>query len=188
MALRPTQTLIALAPRPSLCSCVHSCDTLDMLRPFGCRRPIPCFRAPDDKYTNSLKVASCGKDCLRSHQLSSSFQWCCGHSDKEETSTWGESFFLFLSFCCSIICADLRGTAPAPLVPASLPPATPKIYSVSRPRPLRSTGGDLRSLEGCHPKETLHCCRVTLVCSVMPVLIHHTQDTTTMPLTDDNVS
>ena len=97
VALRTTETLKVLAPRPSLCSCVHSCDTLDMLRLFGSRRPVPCFRAPDDKYTNSLKVASCGKDCLRSHQLSSSFHWCRGHSDKEETSTCGESFFLFLS-------------------------------------------------------------------------------------------
>ena len=97
VAHRPTQTLIALAPRPSLCSCVHSCDTLDMLRLFGCRRPIPCFRVPDDKYTNSLKVAPYGKDCLRSHQLLSSFHWCRWHSDKEETSTCGESFFSFLS-------------------------------------------------------------------------------------------
>ena len=70
--------------------------------------------------------------------------------------------FLFL-FCCPIICADLRGTAPAPLVPASLLPATPRAHSASRPRPQRSTGSDVRSLVGCHPKETLHCCWVTSV-------------------------
>ena len=66
--------------------------------------------------------------------------------------------------CCnSIICADLRGTALAPLVPASPPPATPKTHSASWPRPRRSTGRDVRSLVGCHPKETQHCCRVTWV-------------------------
>ena len=30
-------------------------------------------------------------------------------------------------------------------------------------RTQRCTGGDVRSLVGCHPKETLHCCRVTSV-------------------------
>ena len=38
------------------------------------------------------------------------------------------------------------------------PPATPRAHSASRPRPQRSTGSDVRSLVGCHPKETLHCC------------------------------
>ena len=57
--------------------------------------------------------------------------------------------------CCNpIICADLRGTAPAPLVPASPPPATPKTHSASWPRPQRSTGSDVRSLVGYHPNET----------------------------------
>ena len=66
--------------------------------------------------------------------------------------------------CCNpIICADLRGTAPAPLVPASPPPATPKTHSASWPRPQRSTGSDVRSLLACHPKEILQCHRVTSV-------------------------
>ena len=43
--------------------------------------------------------------------------------------------FCFCFVCCPIVCADLRGTAPAPLVPASPPPATPKTHSASRPRP-----------------------------------------------------
>ena len=38
------------------------------------------------------------------------------------------------------------------------PPATPRAHSASRPRPQKSTGSDVRSLVGCHPKETLHCC------------------------------
>ena len=76
---------------------------------------------------------------------------------------------LFVNLCCCcyccccnpIICADLRGTATAPLIPASPPPATPKTHSASWPRPQRSTGSDGRSLVGYHPKETQHCCRVT---------------------------
>ena len=52
----------------------------------------------------------------------------------------------------------------APLVPASPLPATPKTHSASPPPPLkRSTGSDVRSLAGCHPKETLQCCWVTSV-------------------------
>ena len=69
--------------------------------------------------------------------------------------------FCFFFFCCPINCADHRGTAPAPLVPASPPPpppATPRAHSACRPRPQRSTGSDVRLLAGCHPKETLHCC------------------------------
>ena len=78
---------------------------------------------------------------------------------------------LFVNLCCCcyccccnpIICADLRGTATAPLIPASLPSATPKTHSASWPRPQRSTGSDGRSLVGYRPKETQHCCRVTSV-------------------------
>ena len=40
------------------------------------------------------------------------------------------SFFLFF---CPIICANLWGTAPVPLIPSSPPPATPKTHSTSRP-------------------------------------------------------
>ena len=58
------------------------------------------------------------------------------------------------------------------------PPATPRAHSASRPRPQRSTGSDVRSLVGCHPKETLHCCRVTSVvfssaCSDSTYAGHH---------------
>ena len=40
----------------------------------------------------------------------------------------------------------------------------------------RSTGGDVRSLVGCHPKETLHCCQSLGWCLVLPVLFQRTQD------------
>ena len=58
------------------------------------------------------------------------------------------------------------------------PPATPRAHSASRPRPQRSTGSDVRSLVGCHPKETLHCCWVTSVvfssaCSDSTYAGHH---------------
>ena len=75
----------------------------------------------------------------------------------------GVFFSCFFVCCCPIICADLRGTASAPLVPAFLLPATPKTHSALRPRPQRFTGGDVRLFVGCHPKETLHCCQVTSV-------------------------
>ena len=42
--------------------------------------------------------------------------------------------------------------------------------------PQRSTGGDVRSLVGCHPKETLHCCQSLGWCLVLPVLFQRTQD------------
>ena len=58
------------------------------------------------------------------------------------------------------------------------PPATPRAHSASRPHPKRSTGSDVRSLVGCHPKETLHCCWVTSVvfnsaCSDSTYAGHH---------------
>ena len=43
------------------------------------------------------------------------------------------------------------------------PLATPRAHSTSQPHTQWSTGGDLRSLVGCHPKETLHCCWVNSV-------------------------
>ena len=75
-------------------------------------------------------------------------------------------FFLFFSCCCPIICANLRGTAPVPLFLASLPPISSKTHSASWPH-LRSTGGDIRSLVGCHTKVTLYCCQVTVVIQYM---------------------
>ena len=58
------------------------------------------------------------------------------------------------------------------------PLATPRAHSASWPCPQRSTGGDVRSLVGCHPKETLHCCWVTSVvfssaCSDWTYAGHH---------------
>ena len=41
------------------------------------------------------------------------------------------------------------------------PLATPRAHSTSQPHPMRPTRGDVRSLWGCHPKESLHCCWVT---------------------------
>ena len=73
------------------------------------------------------------------------------------------SIFLFLFFCCPIICANLRGTALVLLILASLPLVTPKTYSMSQPQPQRCKWGDVKSLVGCQSKETLYCCWVTLV-------------------------
>ena len=58
------------------------------------------------------------------------------------------------------------------------PSATPRAHSASWPCPQRSTGGDVRSLVGCHPKETWHCCWVTSVvfssaCSDSTYAGHH---------------
>ena len=45
--------------------------------------------------------------------------------------------------CCPVMCANLRGTAPIPLVSASLPPTTPETYSASWPCPQMLTRGDV---------------------------------------------
>ena len=72
-------------------------------------------------------------------------------------------FCQFVFFCCCpIICADLRGTALCCLSQHSPPPATPRACSALKPHPQRSKE-EVRSLVGCYPKETLHCCLVTLV-------------------------
>ena len=95
--------------------------------------------------------------------LIDSFCHCCLllFSSFGEAQAWVTPCHYYFFFCWPIIYADLRGTAP--LVPAFLLPAISKTHSASRPRPQRSTGGDVRSLVGCHPKETLHCCRVISV-------------------------
>ena len=54
----------------------------------------------------------------------------------------------------------------------------PRLILHRGPAPQRSTGGDVRSLVGCHLRDTPHCCRVTSVVFITPVLIQHTQDTT----------
>ena len=65
-------------------------------------------------------------------------------------------------------------------VPSSVPTSETHqgAYSASRSRPQKSTGSDVRSLAGCHPKETLHCCWVTSVvfssaCSDWTYAGHH---------------
>ena len=59
------------------------------------------------------------------------------------------------------------------------PPATPRVHSASRPRPQRSTGSDVRSLV-VDAIQRKHCTAAESLrwCSVVPVLIQHTQDTT----------
>ena len=61
-----------------------------------------------------------------------------------------------------LICADVRGIPPMLLILIFLSLATTKVYSV--PWPFHgSTEGGIRPLV-CHPpKETPHCCRVTLL-------------------------
>ena len=102
--------------------------------------------------------------------------WSCG---------W-LAFFLFLLFSFLFWAVPSSVLTSEALLPCHSsrhppPPATPKAYSASRPHPQRSTGGDVRSLVvlvGCHPKETLHYCRVTLVvfssaCSDWTYAGHH---------------
>ena len=72
------------------------------------------------------------------------------------------AYFLIYFFCLLLLLLlshHLRSSRCPP------PPATLRAHSASWPHPQRSTGNDVRSLVGCHPKETLHCCRVTSVVS-----------------------
>ena len=93
-------------------------------------------------------------------------------------------FFCFFVFC---FCFAVPSSVPTSevLLPRHSsrhppPSATPRAHSASRPRPQRSTGGDVRSLVGCIRRkhctaaESLRWCSVDIV----PVLIEHTQDTT----------
>ena len=85
---------------------------------------------------------------------------------------------VFVCFCCSIICADLRSSASAPLNSVSLSPTSAKAHSASRPCRQSSRGGDDRSLVGLHQKGTLHCCCVTSevfsnACSDSAYVGHH---------------
>ena len=82
-----------------------------------------------------------------------------GSSALTQKHTLGPNFFFFFFFFA------VPSTVPTSeaLLPRRSsrhpsPPATPRAHSASRPRPQRSTGSDVRSLVGCHPKETLHCC------------------------------
>ena len=92
-------------------------------------------------------------------------------------------FFIFFSFLSFFFAVPSTVPTSEALLPRRSsrhpsPPATPRAHSASRPRPQRSTGSDVRSLVGCHPKETLHCCSVTSVvfssaCSDSTYAGHH---------------
>ena len=85
-------------------------------------------------------------------------------------------FFFFFAVPSSVLTSE----ALLPRRSSQYPPpsATPWAHSASWPHPQRSTGGDVRSLVGCRPKETLHCCWVTSVvfssaCSDWTYARHH---------------
>ena len=92
-----------------------------------------------------------------------------------------QSFFFFFFFFFFAVPSSVPTSEALPPRRSSRhppPPATPRAHSASRPRPQRSTGSDVRSLVGCHPKETLHCCWVTSVvfssaCSDSTYAGHH---------------
>ena len=87
-------------------------------------------------------------------------------------------FFFFFFFAVPSTVPTSEALLPRRSSRHPSPPATPRAHSASRPRPQRSTGSGVRSLVGCHPKETLHCCWVTSVvfsstCSDSTYAGHH---------------
>ena len=87
-------------------------------------------------------------------------------------------FFFFFFFAVPSTVPTSEALLPRRSSRHPSPPATPRAHSASRPRPQRSPGSDVRSLVGCHPKETLHCCWVTSVvfssaCSDSTYAGHH---------------
>ena len=105
------------------------------------------------------------------------------------TDTTRELFLWFLLlFCCPVICADLIDSTPAPLIPASLPTATPKTDSALQPHPLMSTGRDVRFWWAAIQRRHCTAAKSLQWCSLVPVLIQHMQDTPCYAPTDDNVS
>ena len=95
--------------------------------------------------------------------------------DSDTDKNW-HFFFFFFSVPSSVPTSEALLPRRSSRHPS--PPATPNAHSASRPRPQRSTGSDVRSLVGCHPKETLHCCWVTSVvfssaCSDSTYAGHH---------------
>ena len=117
------------------------------------------------KATNNYGTRSCERS-LFSHEL----------TDRRKSSHCQRKipeyffFFFFFLFCFVLFCFVCFVVAVPSSVPTSEallprrssrhppPSATPRAHSALRPRPQRSTGSDVRSLVGCHPKETLHCC------------------------------
>ena len=87
---------------------------------------------------------------------------------------------LLLFRCC---CGNLRGTVPAPLVPVSLPQATPQTHSVSWPCRQRSTG-DVRRWRAARSEGDI----ALLPSHFGGVLIQHTRTPPSVPPADDNVS
>ena len=103
--------------------------------------------------------------------VSGNWQWL-PHKSSDETS------FVFVFFAVPSTVPTSEALLPRRSSRHPSPPATPRAHSASRPRPQRSTGSDVRSLVGCHPKETLHCCWVTSVvfssaCSDSTYAGHH---------------
>ena len=148
------------------------------------------------KHTHKLtcfakgKRSKCGHTSVRTfHNIRSGGYCNSQHSLKYNYSAVRDVFrisvsaswkrcFLF-SFLLSHICADLSGTAPAPLVPASpISGYTQGSFRIVAPPP--EVHRKRRQIVGGLPSEgdtTLllshfHCC------SVEPVLIQHKQDTT----------
>ena len=85
-------------------------------------------------------------------------------------------FFFFFAFPSSVPTSEALLPGRSSRHPP--PPAIPRAHSALRPHPQSSTGSDVRSLVGCHPKETLHCCWVTSVvfsstCSDSTYAGHH---------------
>ena len=100
-------------------------------------------------------------------------------------------FFLFFSYvyiyCCLIIILCLRGIALTSLVPVSQTTAAARVHSAPWSCCRWSTGGDVRPAVGRLPSEgciTLMSGESHRCCSVMSVLIAHTQDTACYGPTD----
>ena len=129
-------------------------------------RRTPCQTATSDLSTPStsssplLYVHGDRTDC-----------WGLLGEPRTSTSTFTQRLssalvvLLLLLFVCCLLSHHLCRPALLPRRSSQHPPhpATPRTHSASWPHPQRSTGSDVRPLVGCHPKETLHCCRVSSV-------------------------
>ena len=105
----------------------------------------------------------------------------CSLSSFSESNTWEALFLSFFFFFFFAVPSSVPTSEAQFLHRSSWHPpplATPRAHSTSRPHPMRPTRGDVRSLGGCQPKETLHCCWVTSVvfssaCSNWTYAGHH---------------